>query len=183
MTERLVMAARAQQLGDPFMPGTTIGPLISVRQRDRVHGYIEGARHGGARILTDGGPPATVGAADPSCFCTPALVSGADPGSRIVQEEVFGPVGVLTSFRDTSEAVSLANGTRYGLAAAIWTPTCRRRVSSQIDADMVWVNEYYAHVAAMPFGGYKQSGIGKDYSLHAPESYSQVKEVTIRYGS
>jgi acyl-CoA reductase-like NAD-dependent aldehyde dehydrogenase len=116
-------------------------------------------------------------------FHPATVITGARPDSHVVRNEIFGPVGALLPFRDEQEAIAVANDSRYGLAAAVWTQdlSTAMRVTSRIEAGMVWVNEYYAHVLQMPFGGYKESGLGKDYSLHALDSYSQLKEVAIRF--
>ena len=158
-----------------------MGPLISQRQRSRVHSYTTDALAGGASLVT-GGTEMIAGFPEGSTFYAPTLFTEVRPDMRIYQEEVFGPVGVVVPFQDEAEAVQLANDVAYGLAAAIWTKdlSTAHRVAAKVQAGMVWVNEYYAHVMEMPFGGFKQSGIGKDYSMHALDAYCQVKEVTIR---
>jgi acyl-CoA reductase-like NAD-dependent aldehyde dehydrogenase len=183
MVDRLLVLARSQRLGDPFVRGTTMGPLISVRQRERVQSYVESARQAGASPLVGGTLACDVEARDVRRFFEPTFLAHVTPDMKIFQEEVFGPIGTLTVFTTESEAVEIANQSKYGLAAAVWTKDLATalRVTAQIQAGMVWVNEYYAHVMAMPFGGYKQSGLGKDYSLHALDSYSQLKEVAIRF--
>ena len=182
VVERLRVAAEEQRVGDPLGDeSVTMGPLISPRQRQRVHGYTAGAVAEGATLVT-GGAELVDGYPEGSSFYTPTLFTGVAPEARIFQEEVFGPVGVLVPFDDEGEAIRLANSTRYGLAAAVWTNdlSTAHRVAAQIESGMVWINEYYAHVMEMPFGGFKQSGVGRDYSLHALDAYSQLKEVTIR---
>jgi acyl-CoA reductase-like NAD-dependent aldehyde dehydrogenase len=182
VVERLKAAADEQRIGDPLADErVTMGPLISRRQRERVHGYTTGARADGASLVT-GGVELVDDFPEGSSFYAPTLFTNVRPDMRIFQEEVFGPVGVVVPFRSESDAIVLANDTQYGLAAAVWTNdlTTAHRVASQIEAGMVWINEYYAHVMEMPFGGFKQSGIGKDYSLRALDAYCQVKEVTIR---
>ena len=182
VVERLKAAAEGQRIGDPLVDDeVTMGPLISVRQRERVHGYTTSALAEGGSLVT-GGVELVDQYPEGSSFYAPTLFTGVTPRARIFQEEVFGPVGVVVPFSDEAEAVHLANDTRYGLAAAVWTNdlSTAHRVAAQIEAGMVWINEYYAHVMEMPFGGFKQSGIGKDYSLRALEAYCQVKEVTVR---
>lgn len=182
VTGRLKAVAEAQKLGDPLRDKeVTMGPLISQRQRSRVHSYTTDALAGGASLVT-GGTEMIAGFPEGSTFYAPTLFTEVRPDMRIYQEEVFGPVGVVVPFQDEAEAVQLANDVAYGLAAAIWTKdlSTAHRVAAKVQAGMVWVNEYYAHVMEMPFGGFKQSGIGKDYSMHALDAYCQVKEVTIR---
>ncbi len=179
--ERLSAAARAQQVGNPLEPGITMGPLISQRQSQRVQHYVETAMTQRARIV-EGGKPLFQDGDPHGNFYAPTVVTEVTPEMTIFQEEVFGPVGIVMPFRDEAEAIALANNTSYGLAAAVWTHdlSTAHRVAQQIEAGMVWINEFYAHEMVLPFGGYKQSGIGKDYSMHALEAYSQLKEVTIR---
>jgi len=182
VVERLKAAAEEQRVGDPLADEeVTMGPLISRRQRARVHGYTTGAVAEGATLVTGGAELLDDHPAG-SSFYAPTLFTGVTPEARIFQEEVFGPVGVLVPFADEAEALRLANATRYGLAAAVWTNdlSTAHRVAAQIESGMVWINEYHAHVMEMPFGGFKQSGVGRDYSLHALDAYSQLKEVTIR---
>lgn len=184
VTGRLKGIAEAQKIGDPLREeGVTMGPLISKRQRSRVHSYTTGALASGGALVT-GGREMVEGFPEGATFYAPTLFTGIHPDMDIFQEEVFGPIGVVVPFLDEQEAVQLANQVPYGLAAAVWTNdlSTAHRVAADIQAGMVWVNEYYAHVMEMPFGGFKQSGIGKDYSLHALDAYCQVKEVTIRLG-
>lgn len=181
VVERLRAAAESQRVGNPLADEqATMGPLISLRQRERVHGYTTAALADGCRLVT-GGSPLLESYPDGSSFYAPTLLTDVQPQMPIFQEEVFGPVGVIVPFESTEEAVRLANDTHYGLAAAVWTNdlSTAHRVASEIEAGMVWINEYYAHVMEMPFGGFKQSGVGKDYSLHALDAYCQIKEVTI----
>jgi acyl-CoA reductase-like NAD-dependent aldehyde dehydrogenase len=149
-----------------------------------VHSYTLDALTGGGALIT-GGKELVEGFPEGSTFYAPTLFTDVGPEMKIFQEEVFRPVCVIVPFRSEEEAVQLANQVPYGLAAAVWTNdlSTAHRVAAEIQAGMVWVNEYYAHAMEMPFGGFKQSGIGKDYSLHALDAYCQIKEVTIRLGS
>lgn len=181
VVDRLRTIARAQKVGNPLDPGTTMGPLISHRQSQRVHHYVETAIAQQAQVL-EGGSTLFQDREPCGNFYAPTVITEVTPEMTIFQEEVFGPVGVIMPFRTEAEAIALANSTSYGLAAALWTQdlSIAHRVAQQIEAGMVWINEYYAHEMVLPFGGYKQSGIGKDYSMHALEAYSQLKEVAIR---
>jgi len=182
--ERFVeeLAARASKLrlGDPLDSSTQMGPLISGRQMDRVLDYIESGKAEGASVLT-GGERDTAGEKGKGYFVKPTIFIGVAPGMRIAREEIFGPVVCAMRFRDAEEAVSLANATVYGLASAVWTRDLKlaHRVASEIEAGTVWINTYNAFDAASPFGGYKQSGFGRDLGAEALEQYTNVKSVWI----
>jgi acyl-CoA reductase-like NAD-dependent aldehyde dehydrogenase len=182
VVERLKASAEAQRVGDPLADASvTMGPLINQRQRSRVHAYTTEALVDGGKLVT-GGTELVDGRPDESSFYAPTLFTDVAPESRIFQEEVFGPVGVVVAFRDETEAIELANATKYGLAAAIWTNdlSTAHRVASQVQAGMVWINDYHADVMELPFGAFKQSGIGRVYSQHALDAYCNVKQVSVR---
>lgn len=183
VVDRLKAVAEAQKLGNPLENTVTMGPLISQRQRERVHDYTLSAESDGATLVT-GGCSVTEGMPPGSSFYAPTLFTNVGPTTRIFQEEVFGPVGVIIPFEHEDEAIALANATKYGLAGAVWTNdlSTALRVAQRIESGMVWINEYYGHLMQLPFGGFKQSGIGRDYSLHALDTYSQLKEITVRLG-
>ena len=146
-------------------------PLISPGQCQRVHGYTSQAQSQGATLVT-GGHPLTEDKPAGSSFYEPTLFTDVTPDMTIFQEEVFGPVGVIVPFTSEDEAVTLAHQSTYGLAAAVYANDLgtAHRVAQRVEAGMVWINEFNAHAMEMPFGGYKQSGIGKDYSMHALDS-------------
>lgn len=183
LVDRMKASAESQTLGNTLEGGVTMGPLITQRQRENVHGYTTVAQEEGASLVT-GGRVVTDGMPEGSSFYAPTLFTNVGPESRIFQEEVFGPVGVMVPFENEEEAIELANATDYGLAGAVWSNdlSTAHRVAGRIQSGMVWINEYYGHVMEMPFGGFKQSGVGKDYSMHALDSYCQLKEVTVRLG-
>ena len=153
------------RLGDPRDPHTDQGPLISVEQRDRVHGFVQRAVQAGARIVCGGQIPAGDLAA--GSFYPPTLVVDAAQDSEIVQQELFGPVLVVLPFDSDDEGIALANDTPYGLAASAWTTNTFRaqRASRELQAGCVWINDHIPIVSEMPHGGYKSSGFGKDMSL------------------
>ncbi|WP_217554928.1 gamma-aminobutyraldehyde dehydrogenase [Streptomyces sp. GbtcB6] len=164
------------RLGDPFAPGTDLGPLISHAQRDRVAGFVERAR-GYARVVTGGEAPG--GELKSGAYYRPTLVADAPQDSEIVQSEIFGPVLVVLPFDSDDEGIRLANDTPYGLAASAWTGGVYRanRATREIKAGCVWVNDHIPIISEMPHGGYKASGFGKDMSAYSFEEYTQVKHV------
>lgn len=171
---RLKEQALNWQPGNPLDPNTTMGTLIDTAHADTVHTFIrEGAGKG--TLLLDGRDtpcPATVG---------PTIIADVEPSSRINQEEIFGPVLVVTRFKTEDEAVRLANDSQYGLGAGVWTGSLSRahRVSQRLKAGSVFVNNYNDGDMTVPFGGYKQSGNGRDKSLHALEKFTELKTIWI----
>src|SRR5439155_10108631 len=163
----LALAARAEALpvGDPLDPETLIGPLVSERQVERVRSFLDG-------VEADGGTVVTGGRID-GLYVEPTVVTGVRPDSRIAQEEVFGPVVCVFPAGDEDEAVALANGVRYGLAASVWTRDVSRalRVVRRLDAGDVWVNTHYIRQSETPFGGWKESGLGRELGLAGLREY------------
>ena len=154
-----------------------MGALSTRAQLDRVSLYVDIAREEGARVVVGGERFGNHG-----YFFAPTLIDNATPNMRIVREEVFGPVGVITTFSDVDDAIVKANDTEYGLAAAAWTSdlATAHRAASGIQAGTVWVNTWgEMSTGVLPFGGYKQSGIGREGGLEVLESYTQSKAVLI----
>ncbi|HSG81890.1 MAG TPA: aldehyde dehydrogenase family protein [Gemmatimonadota bacterium] len=172
------VAERAKKLtpGDPFDKGTRLGAIASKRQMERVLGYIESGRREGAKLLTGG-----LRVDRPGYYVEATVFDQVTPEMTIAREEIFGPVIAAIDFADEDQAVALANQTIYGLAAGIWTRDVKKahRVASALQAGTVWVNTYNRYDPAAPFGGYKQSGFGRDLGAHALEEYTQVKTVWI----
>jgi aldehyde dehydrogenase (NAD+) len=178
--ERLVDKARNMRVGNPLDPKTEMGPQISQTQLDRILGYIDSGKQEGASLLC-GGERDTEGEKAKGFFVKPAVFAGVTPSMKIAQEEIFGPVLTALKFGDEEEAIAVANGTIYGLVSAIWTRDIQRahRLARQIKAGVVWINTYNGFDSAAPFGGYKQSGFGREMGAHALESYTQVKSVWV----
>ena len=176
LMEKLVEKAKKTEPADPLHPKTRLGALVSERQRDVVAGYVEGAAREGARLVA-GGHKRDVGGR--GAFFEATVFDAVDPSMTIAREEVFGPVLATMTFRSLEEAVSLGNRVRYGLAAAVWTRDVKKafRVAREIKAGTVWINTYNFYDPGLPFGGYKESGFGRERGLEAMEEYTQVKSV------
>jgi acyl-CoA reductase-like NAD-dependent aldehyde dehydrogenase len=170
--------ARALRVGDPLDPATEMGAQVSRRQLETVLGYVRAGLEQGARLVA-GGERDVEGAKARGHFVRPAVFADVRPEMTIAQEEIFGPVVACLRFEDDEEAVAIANGTRYGLAAAIWTGDVARAhaLARRLQAGVVWINCFNEFDDAAPFGGFKESGWGRDLSHHALEGFLQLKTV------
>ncbi len=170
----LAEQAKGYKVGDTFDPETTLGPVNSERQRERVEAFF--ANLGNAEIVTGGGRPDL-----PGSFVEPTVIAGPDQSDDMIQNEIFGPVMTVQRFDDEAKAIEWANGTRYGLAASVWTRDIGRahRVANAIRFGTVWINDHITMATEMPHGGFKQSGYGKDMSKYALEDYTIVKHVMV----
>jgi acyl-CoA reductase-like NAD-dependent aldehyde dehydrogenase len=173
-------AAGKLKVGDPLDPETQVGSLISAEHRDKVHGYVEAGREEGAEVVAGGEPGNGKGA-----FYPPTVLAGVDTAMRVAQEEIFGPVVTVSSFADEKEAVKLANAVRYGLMATVWTgdPARGHRLARQIKAGTVGINMPYTAFPGIPFGGYKQSGFGRELGLETLELYLETKSILVSTSS
>jgi acyl-CoA reductase-like NAD-dependent aldehyde dehydrogenase len=176
--EALAARARAMRVGDPLDPATEMGAQVSRRQVDTVLGYVRAGREEGARLLA-GGERDVEGAKARGNFLRPTVFSDVRPEMTIAQEEIFGPVVACLRFEDEAEAVRIANGTRYGLAASIWTADVARAhaLARRLQAGVVWINCFNEFDDAAPFGGFKESGWGRDLSHHALDGFLQAKTI------
>jgi aldehyde dehydrogenase (NAD+) len=172
---------RSQQnkVGDPFHAETFQGPQVSQLQYDRIMGYIESGKQEGATVEIGGGRHG-----DKGYFIQPTIFSNVRSDMKIMQEEIFGPVCAIAKFKDEEDAIKLAHDTTYGLAAAVHTKDLNTaiRVSNRLKAGTVWVNCYNMLDPQLPFGGFKESGIGRELGEAALANYTQNKSVAIRLG-
>ena len=168
--------AGALKVGDPLDAETQIGSLISTSHRDRVHGFVERGREEGAEVVTGGEPGDGKGA-----FYKPTVLAKVDNAMEVAQEEIFGPVVTIIPFADEKDAVRIANDTKYGLFATVWTQDSGRahRLARQIKAGMIGINMPYTAFPGIPFGGYKQSGFGRELGLETLELYLETKSVIV----
>jgi betaine-aldehyde dehydrogenase len=178
MVEALADRMSKIRIGDGLTEGTQMGPLISAAHRDKVESYIRIAREEGARLLLGGKRPADPALAN-GFFVQPTLFTDCANDMRIVQEEVFGPVITIERFATESEALTRANSTIYGLSAGFWTrdPDRIRRMSSGLRFGTVWVNDFNVYFTQAPWGGYKQSGLGREMGRQGLEEYTEVKHI------
>jgi acyl-CoA reductase-like NAD-dependent aldehyde dehydrogenase len=171
-------AEKAQQLrvGDPLDPETQLGSLISTEHRDKVHGFVERGRKEGAEVVTGGELDDGKGA-----FYKPTVLAQVESAMTVAQEEIFGPVVTVIPFEDEKDAIRIANDVRYGLMATVWTgdPARGHRVASRIKAGTIGINMPYTAFPGIPFGGYKQSGFGRELGLETLELYLETKSVLV----
>jgi betaine-aldehyde dehydrogenase len=179
--ERFKTKAEGIKVGDPSDKTTQMGPQVSAEQLKRITGYVDIARSEGATVLTGGAPPELDEQFRGGYFFRPTIFSEVHNQMRVAQEEIFGPVSSVITFADEKELIRQANDTIYGLSAGLWTRDITRahRFAREIKAGVVWINTFNVFNAASPFGGYKQSGYGREMGRHALELYTQVKSVWV----
>ena len=172
--------AQKVRVGDPLDPETQMGSLISTSHRGKVHGFVDGARAEGAEITTGG---AIVDG--PGAFYPPTVIANAGNQMVAAQEEIFGPVVTVIPFDDEAAAIRIANDVKYGLMATVWTgdPARGHRIASKIKSGTVGINMPYTAFPGIPFGGYKQSGFGRELALETLDLYLETKSVVTYTGS
>ncbi|HXV56579.1 MAG TPA: aldehyde dehydrogenase family protein [Gaiellaceae bacterium] len=172
--------AGAVRVGDPLDPETQMGSLISQAHREKVHGFVETGRTEGAEVVAGGRPADGEGA-----FYPPTVLAGVESGSTVGQEEIFGPVLAVIPFEDEKDAVRIANDTRYGLVATVWTqdPARGHRLARSIRSGTFTINLPYGAFPGIPFGGYKQSGFGREQALETLQMYLETKSVLLSTGA
>nr|WP_285890757.1 aldehyde dehydrogenase family protein [Mesobacillus subterraneus] len=182
--EKFVTKTKQLKLGNPFEKETHVGAVISQDQMDVIDGYVKSAVADGAEVLT-GGKAANLEGYENGYWYEPTIIAETNHSMKAVKEEIFGPVVVVMKFKDEKEAVKLANDSEYGLGSAIWTKDYGRatRVSKQIQAGIVMINCPFSAFPGTPFGGYKQSGFGRELSIETLDLYTETKSIVSYYGS
>jgi acyl-CoA reductase-like NAD-dependent aldehyde dehydrogenase len=180
VVSRFTELAGKMTTGDPLDPNIQMGSLISPAHRKKVHAFVETGREEGAEVVTGGEPAGGEGA-----FYPPTVLAGVENRMVVAQEEIFGPVVTMIPFADEKEAVQIANDSRYGLAASVWTgdPARGHRLARQIKSGTVGINLPYTAFPGLPFGGYKQSGFGRELALETLDLYTETKSVLVATGS
>jgi aminomuconate-semialdehyde/2-hydroxymuconate-6-semialdehyde dehydrogenase len=181
--QSLKLKAESLRVGSPLEKSTELGPLISSQHREKVLSYYQLARQEGASLITGGGTPQFGNALDQGFYVQPTIYTGLPESARCVKEEIFGPVCHVAPFDTEEEAVSMANDTKYGLAASIWTTNLKRghRVAQQMNVGITWVNCWFLRDLRTPFGGVGLSGIGREGGMHSLNFYSELNNVCIRF--
>ena len=178
LMEKVVERAKKMAPGDPLDPKTRLGALVSEKQRDTVAGYVAKGESEGARLVAGGKRAAVNGK---GAFFEATVFDGVRPEMTIAREEIFGPVLATLTFKDDDDAVAIGNSTIYGLAAAVWSRDVKKavRAAKALKAGTVWINAYNLYDPGLPFGGYKESGFGRERGHYALEEYSQVKSIWV----
>jgi 5-carboxymethyl-2-hydroxymuconic-semialdehyde dehydrogenase len=181
VTARLAERAVRVKTGDPADPATELGALVHPEHYERVLSYVDLGVREGARLVAGGGRPAGL---DHGNYLAATVFADVTPSMRIFQEEIFGPVVCVTPFDTEEEAVALANGTKYGLAAYLWTSDLNRahRVAAAVESGMTWVNSHNVRDLRTPFGGVKASGLGREGGQHSIDFYTESRIVHVALG-
>ena len=181
--QKFLDGVKALTVGDPRSPTTNMGALVSADHLAKVRAYIDLAREEGGTVLIGGDRPNLGGELASGYFATPTVIAGLAPNCRVMQEEIFGPVVTVTPFETEEEAVAIANGTRFGLSATIWTANLKRahRVGQAMDAGIIWINTWMLRDLRTPFGGFKASGLGREGGSHSIDFYTESQNICIQY--
>ena len=176
--QSLIDATAKMKLGPGWDEESVIGPVVSAEQLERVERYVGIGQEEGAKLAT-GGERVRVAGHEGGYYFAPTIFTGVDPGSRIAREEIFGPVLAVIPFDDDDQAVALANDSPYGLAGAVWSRDSSRavRLAERLRTGTVWVNDYHPYVPQAEWGGYKQSGIGRELGEAGLEEYRETKHI------
>jgi aminomuconate-semialdehyde/2-hydroxymuconate-6-semialdehyde dehydrogenase len=181
--DRFLAATKKLRIGDPQDAATDVGALVSDAHRSKVEGYVSLAREEGGEVLTGGKRPGNLpDRVREGYFLEPTVIAGLDCNRRVMQEEIFGPVVTVTPFDSPDEAIAYANGTRYGLSASVWTRDLEKahRVSAALDSGTVWVNTWLLRDLRVPFGGMKESGVGREGGFDSLDFFTEAKNVCIK---
>jgi len=180
--DRLKQKAERLHVGSPLEEKNDLGPLISASHREKVLSYYQLAGEEGATLVAGGGVPRFDNALDQGFYIQPTIYTGLPETARTVKEEIFGPVCHVAPFHSEDEAIAMANDTKYGLAASIWTSNLKRghRVARQMNVGITWVNCWFLRDLRTPFGGAGSSGIGREGGIHSLNFYSELNNVCIR---
>lgn len=181
-TEALVERVNALKVGDPADPSTDLGALVSLAHRDKVEGYLKLAVEEGGTVLCGGDRPRLPAPLDQGAFLRPAVIGGLPSTCRTATEEIFGPVVTVHPFDSEAEALAQANDVRYGLSASVWTRDLSRahRFSAALETGMVWVNTWMMRDLRVPFGGMKDSGVGREGGAHSLEFFSEARNICVK---
>jgi acyl-CoA reductase-like NAD-dependent aldehyde dehydrogenase len=179
LVERMVERARGIQIGDPLDLATQLGPLVSQGQLARTERYVEIGKAEGAAVACGGRRPG--GELANGFFYEPTIFTGVTPAMRIAQDEIFGPVTCVMAYRDLDDAVRIANGVEFGLAASIWTGDAARgmKLAERLECGIIWINDHHRIDPALPWGGMKDSGIGREAGLEGYRAYTTTKSVIV----
>lgn len=179
--QRLIKIARAYRVGDPLDSQTQMGPLISAAQMNSVLNYIDIGKREGAALVA-GGSRLDSSPYDKGCYVSPTIFDAVQPGMTIAKEEIFGPVLTVLTFKTEAEAIRISNETSYGLAGAVWTGDIGRamRIARAVRAGTFWINQYGTIELEMPFGGFKESGFGRELGMESVEAFTELKSIHVQ---